>query len=796
MSYEENIENYKDSISNIMGNQLAASAQRIAEGGRLGEEAREATAQIVGPLALDMLKEGIMHKAGVASAKIGGKAVRDQINEAFKGKFKQLTDKATSAAKNKGEELLAQGKGKLQDVVNQARGKATEVVNQVRGKATSALQEGQDALTSAVGTARQAAQSTGDRVTAAGREALQQGASVRDLATSAVQEGTAQARGAAGGFTSGLAPAAVPPENNDDAVVARGARVQNPDDVAQNTLERYKGHVDERVNELKSKLTDPSQKVVIAGKEGEGTYIGTDRAKGQWEDFSQQQGIRNVGPEVQKYTSDQLNQLKADYPDQVSFGRVKSADDIPADEIHVWGANTGNANVANGSAFPAGSGGQAAVIGKGSPNELGIVSTPLTGIPDVKASAAPQVASSSGQAPLKYDPRASRRTNFSERIDALSDEDKASIKADYNAGKTAVQPNETPEQRTSRIADNNKLTDDLVTAKENASTASEANNPSAPTVRDSLAPMREAMAQTQSQKPLTQNDVPAGAGGGNTQETNLDSLGSRPSTIDATKFTEDPSEAPSAPKAPPPTEEAPSFFSTANLAERSGDALGAAAAGIGAAYAITRPGLTAGQRATTAVEAAAPLVAEKAVGDIVPGVGLLVSGVEDAATPGLGSATQRAEDFGVQTGVLAAQKVGYKAGQAAQKAIQSSRAGQAAEDTDIAGEGGTELSDLSAVGSGAAGESGSAAAAGGSAAATGGTEATVATGGGLAAELGTDAAAAAAAGPESGGLGFIAAGVIGLGAVLASIFAPHHNKTPTPGPAPNLAIPVQSVGLR
>jgi len=622
MSYEQNIENYKDSISNIMNSQLVASAQRLAEGGNLANEAREATAQIVGPLALDMLKEGIMHKAGVASAKIGGETVRDQINDAFKGKFKEIADKGAGAAKAKGEELIAQGKGKLQDVVDQAR-----------GKATSAIQEGQDALTSAVGTARQTVQATGDRVTAAARESLQKGSTVRDLATSAVQDGTAQARGAAGGFTSGIAPAIVPPKNEDDTV---------------------------------------------------------------------------------------------------------------------------------------------------------------------KAPEEPQVAASSGEAPLRYDPRASRRANFKDRIDALSDEDKASVKADYNAGKADIPDNETAEQRATRIAENNKLTDDLVTQKENASRASEAPPAPAPTARDSLAPLREAMGQGQPTKAVTQDDVPTGAGGGRDQDTNVGNLGPRPSTVSATQpSTAGGSSAPSttAPKEPLPTEEAPSFFSTANIAERSGDALGAAAAGIGAAYAISRPDLSAAQRATTAVEAAAPLVAEKAVGDIVPGAGLIVSGIEDAATPGLGGAAQRAENFGVQTGVLAAQKVGFKAGQAAGRAIQSSRAGQsAAQETDLAGEGGTELTDLAAGSTETAAGGTETAAAG--AAAGAGTE-TAAAGGGLAAELGTDAGVAAATGAESGGLGFIAAGVIGLGAVLASIFAPHQKpKTPTAGPAPNYAIPVESVGLR
>ena len=67
--------------------------------------------------------------------------------------------------------------------------------------------------------------------------------------------------------------------------------------------------------------------------------------------------------------------------------------------------------------------------------------------------------------------------------------------------------------------------------------------------------------------------------------------------------------------------------------------------------------------------------------------------------------------------------------------------------------------------------------------------------GALGAELESDAAIAAASGAETGGLGFIAAGVLGIGAALASIFAPHHDPKP-PTPLTNVSAPTQTVGLR
>jgi hypothetical protein len=56
--------------------------------------------------------------------------------------------------------------------------------------------------------------------------------------------------------------------------------------------------------------------------------------------------------------------------------------------------------------------------------------------------------------------------------------------------------------------------------------------------------------------------------------------------------------------------------------------------------------------------------------------------------------------------------------------------------------------------------------------------------------------ALAASGAETGGLGFIAAGIVGLGAALASIFAPHAKPPPPPKPViPNFSVPVSQLGI-
>ncbi len=52
-----------------------------------------------------------------------------------------------------------------------------------------------------------------------------------------------------------------------------------------------------------------------------------------------------------------------------------------------------------------------------------------------------------------------------------------------------------------------------------------------------------------------------------------------------------------------------------------------------------------------------------------------------------------------------------------------------------------------------------------------------------------------ASAPETGGLGAVLAGVVGIGAALASIFAPHEHKKPIPPPPPNLSTPVLQLGI-
>ncbi len=248
------------------------------------------------------------------------------------------------------------------------------------------------------------------------------------------------------------------------------------------------------------------------------------------------------------------------------------------------------------------------------------------------------------------------------------------------------------------------------------------------------------------------------------------------------------------------------------LSETFGTALGGAGAVAGAIAAGSGKGLTGGQRSTAITKALAPTAAQELLGGLVPEAGLVTQGIEDFASKGGGSATQRLEEFGEQGLAI---KIQQRVAQGVNKAINNLRGGgeaageEGAEDAGVSAgagvSGGEGVSAGAGVSSGAAAGSDAAAAttsttAAGAGAAEGAEGAAEGAGAAAAGEGGGSglfaaADAAAAAGAETGGGGFLVAGLLGLAGVFASIFAPHHHKAPPPVAAPNLAIPVQAIGI-
>jgi hypothetical protein len=209
-----------------------------------------------------------------------------------------------------------------------------------------------------------------------------------------------------------------------------------------------------------------------------------------------------------------------------------------------------------------------------------------------------------------------------------------------------------------------------------------------------------------------------------------------------------------------PRESAPLISEEAG--SRIGSGLGALTAVGGVLSPLANPNLTAQQKASAVGEGAGVLtgaeVAQRGAQALGAGEGLAESA---GFVPGLiatfagpGSLADKAKSAGQQIGIGAGQKV-------AQKGVQA-----LVQPKPPAGAGGD------AIEGGEAGVEG----------ASEGLE-------GLEAGL-------AASGAETGGAGFILAGLVGIGSALASIFAPHAKAPPAPKPVlPNLSVPVAQQGI-
>ena len=143
--FENAINEYQNRLSNIKQDELQSYAKRVAESDKPLEELKSVVGEVTSPLALDFLKEGIMHHMGVASAQIkkGGAALRNDLEKQFNDRLSQLKTKAQG--------VLDEQRGRLQGALDEARGRAQGAVDeargavdQVRGNATEAFANARD----------------------------------------------------------------------------------------------------------------------------------------------------------------------------------------------------------------------------------------------------------------------------------------------------------------------------------------------------------------------------------------------------------------------------------------------------------------------------------------------------------------------------------------------------------------------------------------------------------------------------------------------------------------------------
>lgn len=146
--FENQLDSYRTRLGNIKAEQAIAWAKKVAEAENPLDALREAVAQIATPLGLDFLREGIMHYAGVASAQIGKKL--EGLDPKFKEIFKDRLDDLVRLKKmspedrkkwiadevqRRKQERLAQAKGKADEL----RTQAGDIASRTAGKARSAL---------------------------------------------------------------------------------------------------------------------------------------------------------------------------------------------------------------------------------------------------------------------------------------------------------------------------------------------------------------------------------------------------------------------------------------------------------------------------------------------------------------------------------------------------------------------------------------------------------------------------------------------------------------------------------
>lgn len=143
-SFENALADYRARLSNVKAEEVADQAKRIAEADQPLEELKQVVGEVTTPLALDFLKEGIMHRMGVASAQtIGGKAE-------LKGAINKLVNKRLGALRQRASGALDDARGAVEDGLNSARRTITSSAQDGLAQARSAVDAGAQRASDAV----------------------------------------------------------------------------------------------------------------------------------------------------------------------------------------------------------------------------------------------------------------------------------------------------------------------------------------------------------------------------------------------------------------------------------------------------------------------------------------------------------------------------------------------------------------------------------------------------------------------------------------------------------------------
>lgn len=202
--FESQLDSYRNRLSNIKQEEALNWAKKIAESEEPLEALKQAVAEIGTPLALDFLREGIMHYAGVASAKIGNKlkGLDPKFQEIFKGrmdelvKLKNMTPEQrkkwiADEVKSRRDARLAAAKEKA----DQLRQEAGDAANRVANQARKAARGGNDREEDKSGGGKKQATPANSGQQGATDEANAKSAAGGDDRTEAVRAGREQPEG-------------------------------------------------------------------------------------------------------------------------------------------------------------------------------------------------------------------------------------------------------------------------------------------------------------------------------------------------------------------------------------------------------------------------------------------------------------------------------------------------------------------------------------------------------------------------------------------------------------------------
>lgn len=140
-AFESSLDQYQARLANIKAADVQDYARKIAEAENPIDELKETIGTITTPLALDFLKDGIMHRLGVKGGKSEGKNLKQQLTEEFSNRLDELRGNVEGQVRGR----IDEAGNRVRQVVEDARGQGQAALDDVRARATNAVQDARNA---------------------------------------------------------------------------------------------------------------------------------------------------------------------------------------------------------------------------------------------------------------------------------------------------------------------------------------------------------------------------------------------------------------------------------------------------------------------------------------------------------------------------------------------------------------------------------------------------------------------------------------------------------------------------